>query len=211
MSLILWQDAFYLAAIIGLSIPLGLYIHQVMAGERVFLSHLLGPVEKGIYKAMGISSDEQMSARKYSLSVMVFSLICLVFLWLLLMLQGVLPGNPQGMGPLSWHLAFNTAASFVSNTNWQAYSGETSLSYLSQFLGLAVQNFVSAAAGIAVLYALIRGFIYKQKDTLGSFWPPLHGRGTENCDARRPPLESLWNPSTASRSPSRSQGEAWSD
>ena len=173
MSLILWQDAFYIAALIGLSIPLGLYINRVMAGERVFLSRLVSPMERGIYKVMGVRADEQMSAKKYTLSVMVFSLICLVFLWLLLMLQGVLPFNPQGMGPMSWHLAFNTAASFVSNTNWQAYSGETSLSYLSQFLGLTVQNFVSAAAGIAVLYALIRGFIYKQKDTLGSFWVDL--------------------------------------
>lgn len=173
MSLILWQDAFCIAALIGLSIPLGLYIHRVMAGGRVFLSRLLGPVERGIYKVMGVRADEQMSAKKYTLSLMVFSLICLIFLWLLLLIQGILPFNPEGMGPMSWHLAFNTAASFVSNTNWQAYSGEASLSYLSQLLGLTVQNFVSAAAGMAVLYALIRGFVLKQKDTLGSFWVDL--------------------------------------
>ncbi len=173
MSCAVWQDIFYIAILIGLSIPLGVYMYKVMTGRRVVLTSVLAPVENGIYKIMGVQNDEEMSAPKYTISVLLFSAIGLVFLWLLQMLQGFLPFNPEGMKGTSWHLAFNTAASFVSNTNWQAYSGESTLSYLTQFLGLTVQNFVSAAAGIAVLFALIRGFILKQKKTIGSFWVDL--------------------------------------
>lgn len=114
-----------------------------------------------------------MNAGKYALSVFLFNGAGFVFLFGLLMLQGVLPFNPEGMKGTSWHLAFNTAASFVSNTNWQSYSGESTLSYFTQFSGLAVQNFVSAATGIAVLFALIRGFVLKQKNTIGNFWADL--------------------------------------
>ena len=173
MSYTIWQDIFFLALLVGLSIPLGIYMYRVMAGQKVFLTRVLSPVEKGIYKLMGVENDEEMSAKKYALSALFFSAIGLGFLWLLQMMQGFLPFNPEGMKATSWHLAFNTAASFVSNTNWQAYSGESTLSYLTQFLGLTVQNFVSAATGIAVLFALIRGFILKQKKTLGSFWADL--------------------------------------
>lgn len=173
MSYIIWQDVFFIVLLIGLSIPLGIYMYKMMTGQEVFLTRVLAPMEKGIYKLMGVQGDEEMSAKKYALSVLLFSAIGLVFLWLLQMLQGFLPFNPEGMKATSWHLAFNTAASFVSNTNWQAYSGESTLSYLTQFLGLTVQNFVSAATGIAVLFALIRGFILKQKKTLGSFWADL--------------------------------------
>jgi K+-transporting ATPase ATPase A chain len=173
MNYIIWQDIFYIALLIGMSIPLGNYIYKVMTGQKVFLTRLIAPVENGIYKAIGVESREDMGARKYALSVLLFSAISLVFLWLLQMLQGFLPFNPEGMKGISWHLAFNTAASFVSNTNWQAYSGESTLSYLTQFLGLTVQNFVSAAAGIAVLFALIRGFILKQKKAIGNFWVDL--------------------------------------
>lgn len=173
MSYIIWQDVFFIVLLIGLSIPLGIYMYKVMTGQKVFLTRALAPVEKGIYKLMGVKGDEEMSAKEYALSVLLFSAMGLVFLWLLQMLQGFLLFNPEGMKATSWHLAFNTAASFVSNTNWQAYSGESTLSYLTQFLGLTVQNFVSAAAGIAVLFALIRGFILKQKKTLGSFWADL--------------------------------------
>lgn len=170
MSYILWQDVFFIALLIGLSIPLGLYMYKVMTGQRVFLARVLAPMEKGIYKLMGVRDNEEMSTKKYVLSALLFSAAGFVFLWLLQMLQGFLPFNPEGMKGTSWHLAFNTAASFVSNTNWQAYSGESTLSYLTQFLGLTVQNFVSAATGISVLFALIRGLILKQKKTLGSFW-----------------------------------------
>jgi K+-transporting ATPase ATPase A chain len=173
MSYTIWQDIFFIVLLVGLSIPLGIYMYKVMTGQKVFLTRVLAPVEKGIYRLMGVEKDEQMSAKKYALSVLVFSAIGFVFLWILQMIQGFLPFNPEGMKAASWDLAFNTAASFVSNTNWQAYSGESTLSYLTQFFGLTVQNFVSAAAGIAVLFALIRGFILKQKKTLGSFWADL--------------------------------------
>ncbi|CUX50851.1 Potassium-transporting ATPase A chain [Clostridium sp. C105KSO15] len=173
MSHIVLQDVFYIAVLVGVSIPLGIYIYKVMTGQRVFLTPALTPVEKGIYKLMGIEAEEEMNAGKYALSVFLFNGAGFVFLFGLLMLQGGLPFNPEGMKGTSWHLAFNTAASFVSNTNWQSYSGESTLSYLTQFSGLAVQNFVSAATGIAVLFALIRGFVLKQKNTIGNFWADL--------------------------------------
>jgi len=171
--MMIWQNVVFLILLVLLSIPLGLYMYKVMAGERIFLARLLVPVEKGIYRLMGIKSDEEMNAKKYTVSVLLFSGICLLFLFLLQLFQYLLPFNPQGMGSVKWDLAFNTAASFVSNTNWQAYSGESTLSYLTQFIGLTVQNFVSAAAGIAVLFALIRGFTRKNASGIGSFWTDL--------------------------------------
>ncbi|PJJ30599.1 potassium-transporting ATPase subunit KdpA [Lacrimispora celerecrescens] len=173
MSHIILQDIFYIAVLIGLSVPLGIYIYKVMTGQRVFLTPALAPVEKEIYKLMGIAAEDEMNAGKYALSVFLFSGAGFVFLFSLIMLQGFLPFNPEGLKGTSWHLAFNTAASFVSNTNWQSYSGESTLSYFTQFSGLVVQNFVSAATGIAVLFALIRGFVLKQKKTIGNFWADL--------------------------------------
>jgi len=171
--MIILQDIIYLVLLVGLSIPLGIYIYKVMTGQKVFLSRVVAPVENGIYKIMSVKGNEEMGAKKYALSALIFSVIGVIFLWLIQMLQGILLFNPAGIEGTSWHLAFNTAASFVSNTNWQAYSGESGLSYLTQFLGLTVQNFVSAATGIAVLFALIRGFILRQKTTIGSFWTDL--------------------------------------
>lgn len=173
MNNIVLGDIFYLVLLIGLSIPLGIYMYKVMTGQKVFLTPIFSPVEKVIYKIMGVQDDEEMGAKKYTFAVIAFSAISLIFLWGLQMLQGFLPLNPEGIKGTSWHLAFNTSASFVSNTNWQAYSGESALSYLSQALGLTVQNFVSAAAGIAVLFVLIRGFILKKKSTIGNFWVDL--------------------------------------
>lgn len=173
MKYIILQDVFYLVLLIGFSIPLGVYMYKVMTGQKVFLTPMLSPVEKGIYRMMGVRDNEEMGAKKYAFAVAAFSGICFIFLWGLQMLQGVLPLNPEAMKGTSWHLAFNTSASFVSNTNWQAYSGEAALSYLSQALGLTVQNFVSAAVGIAVLFVLIRGFVSKQMTTIGSFWVDL--------------------------------------
>ena len=173
MNMIILQDIAYLVLLVGLSIPLGIYMYKVMDGQKVFLSHAVAPVENGIYKIMCIKNNEEMSAKKYALSVLIFSAVGVFFVWLIQMLQGILPFNPAGIKGTSWHLAFNTAASFVSNTNWQAYSGETGMSYLTQFLGLTVQNFVSAATGIAVLFALIRGFVLREKTTIGSFWADL--------------------------------------
>ncbi len=164
------QYILYLAVLIVLAIPLGAYIKKVMDGEKTFLSKILTPCENAVYKVMRVDKDEQMTWKKYAVSVLIFSGIGLVFLFLLQLLQGVLPGNPQGLSGVKWDLSFNTASSFVTNTNWQAYSGESTLSYLTQALGLTVQNFVSAATGIAVLFALIRGFIKVKTDGLGSFW-----------------------------------------
>ena len=167
------QYALYLAILVVLAIPLGAYIKNVMSGEKTFLSKVLTPCENLIYKVMRVDREEQMTWKKYAVSVMIFSGIGLVFLFLLQLLQGVLPGNPQNLSGVKWDLAFNTSASFITNTNWQAYSGESTLSYLTQALGLTVQNFVSAATGIAVLFALIRGFIKVKSSGLGSFWVDL--------------------------------------
>ncbi|WP_350308581.1 potassium-transporting ATPase subunit KdpA [Harryflintia acetispora] len=167
------QYILYLAVLVALAIPLGAYIQKVMDGEKTVLSGVLTPCENVIYRIMHVQKDEQMSWKKYLLSVLAFSGIGLVFLFLLQLLQGVLPGNPQHLPGVKWDLSFNTAVSFVTNTNWQAYSGESTLSYLSQALGLTVQNFVSAATGIAVLFAMIRGFLRVKTQGLGSFWVDL--------------------------------------
>ena len=169
MSAIL-QYGLYLAILVILAIPLGAYIKKVMDGEKTFLSRILTPCENAVYKVMRIKKEEEMSWKKYAVSVLIFSGIGLIFLFLLQLLQGVLPGNPQNLPGVKWDLSFNTAVSFVTNTNWQAYSGESTLIYLSQALGLTVQNFVSAATGIAVLFAMIRGFIKVKSTGLGSFW-----------------------------------------
>lgn len=164
------QGVLYLAILVVLAYPLGGFMKKVMNGEKNLLSPVMGPCERGIYKLLHIDAQEEMSGKKYTLSVILFAVISFVFLWLLQMVQAFLPANPQGLSNVSWDLAFNTAASFMTNTNWQAYSGESTLSYLSQFLGLTVQNFVSAATGIAVLFALIRGLFRVGGKGLGSYW-----------------------------------------
>ena len=160
----------YLVVLVALAVPLGTYIAHVMDGERCLLTPVLAPVERGVYRLLRIDPEEQMGWRRYLVSVLVFSGIGLFFVTVVQMVQNVLPLNPLGLPGVSADLAFNTASSFVTNTNWQAYSGETTLSYLSQFLLLTVQNFVSAATGIAVLFALIRGFRQTGAKGLGSFW-----------------------------------------
>lgn len=164
------QYMLYLALLALLAVPMGGYIKKVMQGEQTFLAKVLTPCETGIYKIMHIQQEEQMNWKQYTFAVLTFSGIGFCFLFLLQLLQGVLPGNPQNLSGVNWDLAFNTAASFITNTNWQAYSGESTLSYLTQALGLTVQNFVSAATGIAVLFALIRGFVQMKSTQLGNFW-----------------------------------------
>ncbi len=163
----------YLLVLLVLAVRLGGYVSGVMDGKHVFLARLLKPCEKLIYKLLRIDDTQTMDWKQYLISVIHFSLFGFVLLFLLLMLQGVLLGNPEGFTGLSWDLSFNTAVSFVTNTNWQAYSGESQLSYLSQALGLTVQNFVSAGTGLAVLYALIRGFLKTDANSLGNFWVDL--------------------------------------
>ncbi len=167
------QYGLYLAILVALAFPLGEYIRRVMNGEKTMLSKLLTPCERMIYRIMRVEQNEQMTWKKYAVSVFCFSGISLVFVFLLQIAQGWLPGNPQQLPGVKWDLALNTAISFVTNTNWQAYSGESTLSYLVQALGLTVQNFVSAATGIAVLFALIRGFVKVRENGLGSFWVDL--------------------------------------
>jgi len=161
-----------LAALFFLSPVLGEWIGKVLEAETHLLS-FLRPVEVSLYRCLGIQEQQQMNWKRYLSAVLVFSLAGLVLLFLLLLFQGVLPLNPQSFPGASWHLAFNTAASFVSNTNWQAYGGESTMGYLVQMLGLTVQNFVSAATGIAVLAALARGLRGRETDELGNFWVDL--------------------------------------
>lgn len=167
------QYAVYLIILVALAIPLGGYIGKVMNGEKVFLSRICGPCEKLIYKIMRVDSREEMSAKKYIISAVIFNAVGFLVLFLMLLLQGILPLNPEHIEGNSWHLAFNTAVSFMTNTNWQAYSGESALSYFTQMMGLTVQNFVSAATGIAVLFAVIRGFTRVKQNGIGNFWVDL--------------------------------------
>ena len=167
------QYVFYVVLLIALAIPLGKYIGKVMRGDKVFLTRILGPCENFIYKIARVKKDEEMDWKKYLVSVLLFSAFGFILLFAIQMLQGVLPGNPQGVPGMSWHLSFNNAISFMTNTNWQSYSGESQISYLVQALGLTVQNFVSPATGLAVLFALIRGFTKVKEKGLGNFWVDL--------------------------------------
>ena len=132
------QYILYLAVLVLLAIPLGAYIKMVMYGEKTLFTKILTPCENLVYKVMRVDKEEQMSWKKYLLSVLIFNGIGLVFLFLLQLLQGVLPGNPQGLSGVKWDLSFNTAVSFVTNTNWQAYSGESTLPHPLQFLSESV-------------------------------------------------------------------------
>lgn len=152
---------------------LGRYFYRVMEGRRTWLSPLLHPLERACYRVAGIDPQQEQGWRGYSLALLAFTLVCLLVLTGILLLQGALPLNPQQVAGMSLPLAFNTAVSFVTNTNWQAYSGEAQLSYFSQMLGLGVQNFVSPAVGLAVLVVLCRGLTRQSSDRLGNFWVDL--------------------------------------
>lgn len=164
------QYSLYIIVTILLAIPLGNYIGRVMNKEKVLLSKVLEPCERGIYRLLKINSEEEMTWKKYAASIIGVSIMSFLFLMCILLLQGHLPLNPQKVDGLSWHLALNTAVSFITNTNWQSYAGEVQLSYFSQMIGLTVQNFVSAAVGISVLFAVIRGFVKIKQNRIGNFW-----------------------------------------
>jgi K+-transporting ATPase ATPase A chain len=166
----LLQIALYCGVLVLLIKPLGLYMARVLNGERTFLDPVLRPVERLIYRLSGVDPGEEQHWTTYTAAMLIFNLVGLVLLYALQRLQGVLPLNPQNFGPPSPDSAFNTAVSFASNTNWQSYSGESTMSYLSQMAGLTVQNFVSAATGIALAMALIRSFARHSARTLGNFW-----------------------------------------
>ncbi|ETX14403.1 ATPase [Roseivivax halodurans JCM 10272] len=173
MNLDLLSVLAYLAALVAVAIPLGLYMARLHRGERTFLTPVLAPVEAVIYRIASVRAEESQSWRTYALAVLAFNAAGFVFLYGVLRLQGVLPLNPAGIAAMAPDLAFNTAVSFVTNTNWQAYSGEVQLSYLSQMIGLTVQNFVSAATGMAVAAAVIRGFACRGECRLGNFWTDM--------------------------------------
>ncbi|WP_273792739.1 potassium-transporting ATPase subunit KdpA [Brucella anthropi] len=153
--------------------PLGGYMTRVFSGERTFLSPILAPVERGLYRLAGTSEREEQHWTTYTASLLLFNLAGFLLLYTLQRFQGNLPFNPMGLSSVPADLAFNTAASFVTNTNWQNYGGESTMSYLTQMAGLTVQNFVSAATGVAIAIALIRAFSRKSMKTLGSFWVDL--------------------------------------
>jgi K+-transporting ATPase ATPase A chain len=162
------------AALVTLTVkPLGAYMAAVFTGERTLLSPVFGPLERGIYRLGGINPEQEQHWTGYALACLLFSVAGFVFLYGLLRLQGLLPLNPQGLGAVPPDLAFSTAVSFVTNTNWQSYSGEATLSYFSQMVGLTMHNFVSAATGIALAIALIRGFARRSAKTIGNFWVDL--------------------------------------
>ena len=166
----LFEYGVYLALLVALAIPLSAYLNKVMAGQKTVLSRVLVPVENAVYRCIRVDKSEDMGWKRYLVSAFAFSAICLVGLFAILMLQGLLPLNPEGIPGMSWDLAFNTAVSFVTNTNWQAYSGESALSYFSQAIGLTVQNFVTPAVGLGVLFALFRGIVSEGNPGLGNFW-----------------------------------------
>ena len=170
LSNALIQIGFYSLIVTLTSVPLGLYMARVFAGERTFMDPLLLPVERLIYRVCGIHPATEMSWWEYTISMLLFSVVGMISLYAIERLQHILPFNPQGMAAVPPDLAFNTAASFVTNTNWQAYGGESTMSYLTQMAGLAFHNFVSAAAGIAIAIAVIRGFVRRSAKTLGNFW-----------------------------------------
>ncbi|MBP1692688.1 MAG: kdpA [Chloroflexi bacterium] len=174
MTAISWLQAIlYFVVLIALAKPLGSYMARVYQGERTILSPVLGPLERLLYRLLGVQADDEMDWKTYAIAMLIFGFISLVVVYALQRLQGFLPFNPQKIGAVSPDLSFNTAASFATNTNWQSYGGETTLSYMTQMVGLTVQNFVSAAAGMAVLIALIRGIVRHTAKTIGSFWVDL--------------------------------------
>jgi K+-transporting ATPase ATPase A chain len=167
------QVAFYVVILTALTRPLGSYMARVFDGPPMVLDRVFGPVERLCYRLAGVDPEQGMTWRTYALAMLLFNLAGLVVVYLLQRLQGVLPLNPQGFGAVSADSSFNTAVSFATNTNWQGYAGESTMSYLTQMLALTVQNFVSAAAGIATLVAFIRGFRQRQSEHIGNFWVDL--------------------------------------
>ncbi|MBI3911232.1 MAG: potassium-transporting ATPase subunit KdpA [Armatimonadetes bacterium] len=180
MTVIGWaQIALFSLILLVLTKPLGLYMARVFQGERTWLDPVLGPVERLVYRLFGVDPREDMRWTTYALALLAFSLVSMLFTYAILRLQGLLPLNPMGFStakapsyatPMTPDLAFNTAASFTSNTNWQAYSGENTMSYLSQMVALALHNWVSAAVGMAAAIALIRGFARRSAQGVGNFW-----------------------------------------
>ena len=171
------QILLYLAVLVALVRPLGAYMARVYQGERTWLTPVTGPIERLVHRVSGVDPGAEQTWKQYSLAALAFNVLGVVVVYVLQRCQSWLPLNPQALANVTPDSAFNTAVSFATNTNWQGYGGETTLSYLTQMLGLAVQNFVSAATGMAVLVALIRGFVRRESAYVGNFWVDLT-RGT---------------------------------
>ncbi|NVN91558.1 MAG: potassium-transporting ATPase subunit KdpA [Desulfuromonadales bacterium] len=178
MNMYEWLETIvFFVALLAMIKPFGTFMAKVYQGERTFLTPALAPCENLLYRLGGIKRDEEMDWKRYAWAMLLFNLVLFVALFAMLMLQHLLPLNPQKFPPFTWQLALNTAISFVTNTNWQAYSGESAASYFTQMVGLGVHNFVSAATGMAIAIALIRGFARRRTTLLGNFWVDLT-RGT---------------------------------
>jgi K+-transporting ATPase ATPase A chain len=167
------QILVFTAIVAALAVPLGAYMARVFGGERTFLSPVLVPIETLFYRLAGVDETREQNWVTYAVAMLLFNLFCFLSLYALLRLQAFLPFNPQGMSGMPGDLALNTAISFTTNTNWQNYGGETTLGYFVQMAGLTVHNFVSAATGIAIAIALIRGFVRRSGTTIGNFWVDL--------------------------------------
>jgi K+-transporting ATPase ATPase A chain len=164
------QLVIYIGVLLALAKPLGIYMARVYEGRPCGLDRALGPVERFLYRISGVKTEDEMDWKRYALAMLLFNFAGFLFLYALQRLQGVLPANPAHLPAVGPDSSFNTAMSFVTNTNWQGYSGEVTMSYLTQMFGLAVQNFLSAASGMAVLVALIRGIARRTASTIGNFW-----------------------------------------
>jgi K+-transporting ATPase ATPase A chain len=167
------QIVFYAVVLVLLAVPLGAYMARVYTGDARFAQKLLGPFERLLYRIFGIDPDREMSWKHYAFALMVFNVLGILVVYVLQRIQGSLPGNPLHLGGVDPRVAFNTAISFGSNTNWQAYGGETTMSHFLQAVALGTQNFVSAATGMAVLVAFARAFRRKHAETIGNFWVDL--------------------------------------
>src|ERR1017187_2284460 len=168
------QLALFVVALAAITKPMGLYLMRVLdANGKTWFDPVLRPLERLTYRLMGVRADQEHNWRQYTWAMLLFSLVSCVFTYAILRLQNILPLNPQGLGALTPDLAFNTAISFTTNTNWQSYVGETTMSYLSQMVGLALHNFVSAATGIAIAAAMVRGIARHSTKLLGNFWVDL--------------------------------------
>jgi potassium-transporting ATPase potassium-binding subunit len=168
-----FQIGLYLLILLAVTKPLGAYMARVFSGERTFFDPIARPVERLLYRVTGVDEKSEMRWTEYALAMLLFSVVSMVLLYLIQRMQYWLPWNPQELAGVAPDLAFNTAASFTTNTNWQAYSGETTMSYLTQMAGLAYHNFISAATGIVLAIALIRGIARREKNALGNFWVDL--------------------------------------
>jgi K+-transporting ATPase ATPase A chain len=174
MTMTGWLHILLVLALVGATaVPLSAFMVRVFAGERTFLHPVVGPIERGLYHAAGLNPARGQNWLHYTLAMLAFNAVSFVLLYAMLRLQHLLPLNPRGFGPLTPDLAFNTAVSFVSNTNWQSYGGETTMSHFSQMAGLTVQNFLSAATGIALAIAVTRAFARSSVSDLGNFWVDL--------------------------------------